>query len=515
MIQLGKITIDSNSHCLKPCNGEPIALRPKTFELLEYLAGKCGQVASRQELHEQIWPDVVVTDDSISKCISEIRRALASYKNIAIKTVTKRGYMLLVEDSPQNLTELNGQDQADPDADAPSSITRSHRDTMPSILVLPFENIGGEAAEFVARGIAEDIITHLARFKDIFVINQSSVRFLKNNYDAAQNVQYLLTGTVQTNDQQLRISIRLEDTEGHEPLWTDRLDRCLTELFTLQDQLAADIVNRIGGCHGALARQERRRITKCDADTLGAYEWYVSGTSLDDILTIEGLSRARDCFYEAVKHDSCYARGWARIALLNLLELAAHGTGDPGVLVPQFIEYALRAYELDQDDSLVCATAATAQAYLDNLENARWLFEKALLLGPNDADTLAVTAYIRPTKLPTVFEDLQNIRRAISLNPYHPAWYRIAHGYCAFHASAYKECLDALSSCGFDFHDIHLYRCLAATQLDQKQACIEHREKLLALVPGFRTEDMLQRDCACNPDTTAHFREAAAKAGLP
>ncbi len=74
-------------------NGQPVALRPKTFALLVHLADRAGTVVSKQELMAAIWPGLVVTDDSLTQAISELRGALDDRDQKLIKTIPKRGYL--------------------------------------------------------------------------------------------------------------------------------------------------------------------------------------------------------------------------------------------------------------------------------------------------------------------------------------------------------------------------------------------------------------------------------------
>ena len=81
----------------------PIELRPKTFEVLRHLAKNPGRVISKDELLEAVWPDVTVTDDVITHCISEARRAMGADGLTLIETVPRRGYMLVAPPAERGL----------------------------------------------------------------------------------------------------------------------------------------------------------------------------------------------------------------------------------------------------------------------------------------------------------------------------------------------------------------------------------------------------------------------------
>src|SRR5438105_3705180 len=85
-------TLDLTRGCLRNAN-EEIELRPKSFELLSYLVANAGRLVSNAELVNAVWPDVIVSDDSLAQCVSDVRRALNDAERRIIKTVPRRGYL--------------------------------------------------------------------------------------------------------------------------------------------------------------------------------------------------------------------------------------------------------------------------------------------------------------------------------------------------------------------------------------------------------------------------------------
>src|SRR5438552_5696363 len=88
-----KFSLDLGRGCLR-AGDQDIELRPKTFEVLKYLAANAGRLVTKQELYEAVWPNVIVSDDSIAQCIRELRGKLADDDHRLIKTVSRRGYLL-------------------------------------------------------------------------------------------------------------------------------------------------------------------------------------------------------------------------------------------------------------------------------------------------------------------------------------------------------------------------------------------------------------------------------------
>src|SRR5882757_5084502 len=90
--KIGEFTLDVSQGCLRRGDIE-IALRPKSFALLQHLITHAGRLVTKDELLSKIWPNVIVTEDSLTRCISEARAAIGDTEQTAIKTVSKRGYI--------------------------------------------------------------------------------------------------------------------------------------------------------------------------------------------------------------------------------------------------------------------------------------------------------------------------------------------------------------------------------------------------------------------------------------
>lgn len=91
MFQFGEYTLDLVQGCLRTADRE-VDLRPKSFEVLRHLVRNAGRLVTKDELIKAAWPNVIVTDDSLTRCISEVRQAIADADQKIIKTVPRRGY---------------------------------------------------------------------------------------------------------------------------------------------------------------------------------------------------------------------------------------------------------------------------------------------------------------------------------------------------------------------------------------------------------------------------------------
>ena len=167
MYQFEGYTLDIN-RCLLRSTDREIELRPKTFEVLRYLVENADRLITKEELIKAIWPHVVVTDDSLTQCVSEARHAIGDGGQIIIKTVPRRGYRFTALVYPA----ASDGARAEPPV---SSETARHEeaplDHRPSIAVLPFDNLSGDPQQdYFSDGIVEEIITALTRTSWLFVI---------------------------------------------------------------------------------------------------------------------------------------------------------------------------------------------------------------------------------------------------------------------------------------------------------------------------------------------------------
>jgi len=103
IFQFGDYTLDIEQGCLRTADRE-VDLRPKSFEVLRCLVENAGRLVIKDELIKAVWPNVIVTDESLARFISEVRQAIADSNQKIIKTVPRRGYRFSspVSQQPEN-----------------------------------------------------------------------------------------------------------------------------------------------------------------------------------------------------------------------------------------------------------------------------------------------------------------------------------------------------------------------------------------------------------------------------
>src|SRR5262245_27443340 len=247
MFQFEGYTLDIARNSLRASDRE-IALRRKTFELLRYLVENPDRLVTKEELLKAIWPNVVVTDESLTQCVSEVRHAIGDSKQAIIATVPRRGYRFAAPVLHVATSAAAAAQSALPAAEPPPPASdsgprpQSLRLDRPSVAVLPFANLSGDVQQdYFSDGITEDIITELSRFSDLMVIARNSTFQYKGKaVDIRQiarelSVRYVLEGSIRRAGDRVRVNAQLIDAVTGTHRWAERYDRELSDVFSVQD----------------------------------------------------------------------------------------------------------------------------------------------------------------------------------------------------------------------------------------------------------------------------------------
>jgi TolB-like protein/DNA-binding winged helix-turn-helix (wHTH) protein/cytochrome c-type biogenesis protein CcmH/NrfG len=368
-IRFDEYILDLQRGCLL-AGDEEIALRPKTFEFLRYLVSNPGRLVSKDELLAAVWPNIVVTEDSLVQCVTELRRALRDQEQRLIKTVQRRGYRFEAALSAEPSAALPGGtavpiQSATVEAPAPSRddprradragrkamlaavgafallipalgaswwwVGAGDRFTAPpplSIAVLPFNNLSEEPDhETIAAGVSIDLTTDLSRIPGAFVIAHGTAQTFKGqNVDARQvgrdlNVRYVIVGSLRRSGNELRIDVDLVEAGSGRHLWTERFTLERNEIAAWQDEIVGRIASAL---NFRLARVETERTLRERRDYPDAYDLTTQGWAL--IYTAkspENYDAARKLFRQALGRNPESANalaglGWSSaISVLN------------------------------------------------------------------------------------------------------------------------------------------------------------------------------------------------------
>jgi DNA-binding winged helix-turn-helix (wHTH) protein len=216
-------------------DGREVVLRPKTFAVMCYLVQHPGRLVSKEEMLSAVWPNLVVTDDTLVQSIGELRRALGDAGARLIVTVPRRGYRFEVSEAPPDRRKARSWHPLRfrwrygvlaplavaltlavlwvvPRVREGVDATQAHA-AKPSIAVLPFQNSGDDPArEYLADGLTQDIINSLGRFSALTVMSWNAVAPYKGSavrpgeIARVLAVRYQVEGSVAYSGDRLRVS---------------------------------------------------------------------------------------------------------------------------------------------------------------------------------------------------------------------------------------------------------------------------------------------------------------------
>ena len=331
---------------------EFVRIKPKSMAVLECLARAAGEVVSRNELFDAVWPGGVVSDDVLTHSVVELRKAFGDSARDArvIETIPKKGFRLIppvvpVAEKPMTETISSGEPgslnekatrwsakwtllisacavliaatvfwyQTIYRNAAPSGVLDSTR----SIAVLPFVDMSPDGDQgYFADGLAEELINRLTQLEGLQVTGRTSSFYFKGRNDDLRvigdtlNVGHVLEGSVRKSENQLRITAQLVDVTTGFHLWAGQYDRQLNNIFAVQEEIAEAVAKALSiklgvGGLGNVAG---------NTTNVDAYEEFMMANSLAREVTADAMLDAIEHNKRAVEIDPGYALAWAGLA---------------------------------------------------------------------------------------------------------------------------------------------------------------------------------------------------------
>jgi DNA-binding winged helix-turn-helix (wHTH) protein/tetratricopeptide (TPR) repeat protein len=416
-----------------------LEVRPKAFALLRFLVEHPGQLHGRAELLETLWPDVVVTDDSLTQCISELRHAFGDRAPHILKTVPRHGYVLTAEVRTETPTP------------APPSppVAASGRTAL--LILEPFGHIGNGPMSRLASLLTTDLLTELTHCEGVRV-------FAAPHGETAR--AYRIRGEVRVASRNLRVTARLEDAATGAALWAEHFDRPRgrpSELPEgLVETLSAALVRQVDREDLRRARQKQdAELTVRELCLLGR-EYHQLGTEADTSAALNMFDRAI-----AAAPDYALAHAWMAYTVQRVVTYGWGPRDGAQVARDRALALARRAVELDPESPLCLSRLAFALLLHQRWDEAVMTARAALRAG-RPAD------YVSRTTCAEVLahgghpaEAIAAIRRALALDPHCPPITRALLGrallldgrpeealpelrWCAAHLPDYVPCFHSL-----------------------------------------------------------------------
>jgi TolB-like protein/Tfp pilus assembly protein PilF len=314
-------------------------LEPQLMDLLVFLAGSGGRVVSKDDIIDAVWNGRFIAETTLTRSIADLRRALGDTepRRRYIETIAKRGYRLIAPVSGAG-EQPAVRPTADPEADAGGG---------PSLVVLPFSNLGPPRDAYFCEGLTEEIINVLTRIPGLRVISRTSAFAAhRDGGDVAVigrrlGVTHVLEGSSRRARGRVRVTAQLVRVRDHGHLWSDRYDRPAADVFRVQDEIAEAIARRL-----ELTLTDRARARSAPTSSPEAYSRYLEGRHHFQKGTRESLERAEACLGEAVRLDPSFAL--AHDALSEVFWYQGfYGLKVPKDAFTQALWESLRALEID------------------------------------------------------------------------------------------------------------------------------------------------------------------------
>ena len=418
-LRLGDWIVSPRRECIRR-GGDSVHVHPKPMAVLQRLAEAGGEVVTREELFEAVWPGVIVTDDALTQCIVELRKAFgdSARQQAVIQTVPKVGFRLVPSVRREGVEE-------------------------PVIAVLPFVNMSSDPEqEYFSDGISEELINLLAKTPGLRVISHTSAFSFKQRPTAIPEiarqlgVSHVLEGSVRKSGDRVRITAQLVETRSDTHLWSRNYDRDLAEIFAIQDDIARRVVRKVR----VTLLRDMPRSAPVDPE---AYRLFLLGRSR---LNAYDFPAALDNFRRSIAIEPNFAQGHVAIAACFGAR-TFFGELPPKDGYARISEALQRATDCDGGAAEVDRPLAEKHFYYDwDWAKAEAAFKRALERVPSDAHCYQLYAWFL-TAMRRWDEARERIGRSLELEPLSPSVYLTASNieyFAGCHSRAIDHCRRAL-----------------------------------------------------------------------
>ncbi len=420
--------------------GIKLKLRPQAFQVLRVLVEHAGDVVTREQLRQTLWPAGTFVDfeHGLNSSVKELRRALRDSANEPryIETLPKVGYRMIVpviREEPANTGSAFAEPpSAIPEPEIPGVIPAETKPPSPQrtwmtlyatlallvaalagywqwrranveappnaaqlmFAVLPFENLTGNASqEYLSDGLTEEMIAQFGRLdpQHFRVIARTSVMAYKHSQKPLDQiarelgVQYVLEGSVRTDAKNIRVSAQLVRVKDQAQAWAREYDRPSIDLLSMQDEIARDISDEIELILGGPKRSINATRHAPSQQQNEAYDFYLKGLYFWNKRTVEGFRQAIKYYQEAIAVDPNHAPSYAGTA--DCYAMIGGYSGEPEAEYQTLARTAaLRALEIDESlPEAHTALAVIVQNYDWDWPKAEKEFRRAIELNPSYA----------------------------------------------------------------------------------------------------------------------------------
>jgi TolB-like protein/Tfp pilus assembly protein PilF len=363
-------------------HGKPVPLGARAFDVLALLVHKAGDLVTKAELFEKVWPGLVVEENNLQVHISTLRKLLGAER---IVTIAGQGYRFTARVSSNAAAAGTGIAAGSVVAAPAAPATAASR----SVAVLAFINQSGDPEqEYFSDGLSEDIIAKLSRSPWLYVIARNSSFSLRPPHPNAPEVckqlgaRYVVSGSVRRSGNTLRISAELVDGQRNETLWSQRFDRPVDDVFEVQNAISTSIVSAIEPVY---LRREQHLTTDMAAPDMRCWDWLMRARWHFWRTSREHIAHTQRCLSNALEISPDDPACLCLMAFTHMSRVWAGWAENPKNEIIEAHRLALRAVRQQDTDANAHFTLGTALSFSGDFAQAIAELEYALTLYPEFA----------------------------------------------------------------------------------------------------------------------------------
>ncbi|MDX1499653.1 MAG: winged helix-turn-helix domain-containing protein [Woeseiaceae bacterium] len=318
-----------------------VRIEPKAMAVLVELARHAGEVCSREQIQDQVWPRGFTTDDVLTRCIGQIRKALGDDPKQPrhLETLPRRGYRLIHAVAPLDAAAPASRPAAGPASD--------------SLIVLPFQYLSSDADDYLADGMTELLTARLASLPGIRVISRTTAMHFKNTSATLGEVasrtgaHWAIEGSIMQSGDKIQIVVQLVDARTDAHVWADDYLRDVGDMLVVQSEIVRKVASGIRLHFGTDAAQLPEPVTLA----AGAMRDYLRGRHLLSKRTADALHESLGFFSSVIDECPDFAAGWASRAEATFM-LCHYGVAEPAASLDSCRQDLDRALTLDPEQAL-------------------------------------------------------------------------------------------------------------------------------------------------------------------
>ena len=527
VLRFGAFEADLQARELRK-QGMQIKLQEQPFQILAFLLEHAGEIVTREQLRQKLWPadTFVDVDNSVNAAINRLREALGDSAESPrfVETLPRRGYRFVAPvtevKSPERVSgfeNTNAATQVRPEEVLAGSSSKAGRSwgklsialglavtaivasvwawekwrapsppRITSLAVLPLENLSGDKEqEYFADGMTDELITDLAKISAIRVISRTSIIQYKGTKKPLPqigqelNVDAVVEGTVTRAGNRVRITAQLIRAATDKHLWAEEYDGDLSDILKLQGRVARAITDEI---QIKVTPQEGLRLASARPVNPQSHEAYLKGRYYLEKWSADGTKQALGYFQQAIEKDPNSALAYAGLA-----ECYMHWSPlPPKESHAKAKAAAMKAMELDETLGEAHASLALIR-FLDDwdLPGAENEFKRAIELGPSSGEAHHEYSHYL-MQMGRTEESLTESHRFLELDPLSPAP-NLHLGWCYLFAKRYDPAIEQLQkTLKMDPNYVEAHSWLGQTYEQEKmyEQAVAELQKAVALSRG-------------------------------